>query len=286
MSLAPNPENDRGLPWWAAVLLVVLGFGGMLAAMAAAALLVQGVAHVSYGEALHRVQSDLLDIGMAQALGFTVAIVAGARLFAPELRLRDALLVHPVASRKIAFAFVAGLALQFPLAELGNLVSILWPMPLEERLRMQALVTPRSTVDAIMAFFTIVLVAPVSEELLFRGLLFRGLFTRYGSLVAVLFTAILFGISHGFSVALIFATAAGLLFGGVAHRTGSVAPTMAMHMAVNATPLLLPPSLVSISGFNVVTEQVTHVPLPLVIGAAIVGATAMAMVIAEEREEA
>ncbi len=279
-------DEDGQLPWWAAILLVLLAFGGMLAALGAAALLVQTSKHVSYGAALERVQADLANVGMAQALGFSVAIVVGARMFAPGLALRDALLVHPVSYRKLGFAFVAGFALQFPLAELGNLASMVWPVPLEQQLRMQHMVSPQTWRDGLIAFATIVVIAPLSEELLFRGLLFRGLTTKYSPVVAVGLSAVLFGLSHGVPAAVAFATVAGLLFGGVAHRTGSVAPTLAMHMAVNATPLLLPRALVPIAGFNIVSERVEHVPLPLVATAAIVACMAVAMLLTRESNEA
>lgn len=285
-SVDKHEEESGQLPWWAAVLLVILAFGGMLASLAGAALLVQVAQDVSYGAAFNRVQGALANVGMAQALGFSVAIVVGARMFAPGLALRDALLVHPVSYRKLAFAFVAGLALQFPLAELGNLASMLWPVPLAQQLRMQHMVSPETWGDGLIAFATIVVVAPVSEELLFRGLLFRGLVTKYSPAVAVGLSAVLFGVSHGLPAAIAFSAVAGLLFAGVALRTGSVAPTLAMHMAVNATPLLLPRALVPIPGFNLVSEQVQHVPLPLLATAAIVACMAVAMLLSRESNEA
>jgi membrane protease YdiL (CAAX protease family) len=75
---------------------------------------------------------------------------------------------------------------------------------------------------------------------------------------------------HLAPLAVAYASLAGLVLGVVRMRTGSVLPAIALHGAFNATPVLLPETLVRIEGFNTVGERVYHLPLPLLLGSACV----------------
>jgi membrane protease YdiL (CAAX protease family) len=87
-------------------------------------------------------------------------------------------------------------------------------------------------------FVVIALVAPVVEELTYRGLGFT-LLERFGTWVAVAVTAVLFGLSHGLVEGLPVLTVFGLGIGWLRARTGSVYPGMLVHGAFNALALVL-----------------------------------------------
>ncbi len=271
-----NQDGERSLPWWAAfVLTAVAALGTGLT------LLIAGAARaaarkVSLGVAMHMVGRDLLDLGFAQAAGVGLALVIGLRVWRRGARPREALGIKPVSNGAIALALVAGFAFQFPLAEIANLVSTVFPVPLREQLARQQMITPTGAVSAIVILLSVVVIAPVSEELLFRGLFLRGLRARYGPIVALGLSSLLFGLSHGEPHAVVYALCAGLVLGGVALRTGSTLPSMAMHAAVNAVPILLPSRLVPIPGFNTVGRAVYHVPLALLAVATLVTVAALA----------
>jgi membrane protease YdiL (CAAX protease family) len=78
-----------------------------------------------------------------------------------------------------------------------------------------------------------VILIPVLEELLFRGVLLRGYASRYGFPLGTLLSSGLFGLSHSgpFSAAsaMLFGTLAALLY----QRTGSILPCIAAHAMVN-----------------------------------------------------
>src|SRR6266446_40822 len=82
-----------------------------------------------------------------------------------------------------------------------------------------------------------VIVAPVAEELLFRGFLYRGLVdTRLGSFGAVLLTSVVFGLIHkyGFGWERVVAIAfLGLLLGWLRHRTGATNVPIVAHATTN-----------------------------------------------------
>ena len=92
-----------------------------------------------------------------------------------------------------------------------------------------------------------VLIAPVSEELVFRGLLYRTvqsialrLRTPHAvELIGVILIAVVFGALHQrSSIFLAMTIAAGLLYGLIRWRFGSVQPSIACHISYNALALL------------------------------------------------
>lgn len=179
--------------------------------------------------------------------------------------------VKPLLGALVALCFLAGAFLQLPLAEVGNLGQEMWPASFEELAYRHRIVNPTSWWGGVSALVALVLVAPVTEELLFRGWLLRDLNDAYGRGPALLWSSFLFGLVHfGFS-AVIYATLAGLVLGAVALRTGSTLASIAMHAGVNAVPLLLPTRLIRIEGFNTLSQRVEHISVWLLL-VAIAGA--------------
>ena len=74
---------------------------------------------------------------------------------------------------------------------------------------------------------------PIAEELVFRGFLFRLLEGRAGPKSALVLSSVLFGIFHGTMFALPIA-GLGFLFGYVRVKTGSVAPSILLHIVHNS----------------------------------------------------
>ena len=93
-----------------------------------------------------------------------------------------------------------------------------------------------------------VLIAPVTEELVFRGVIYSCLQScaarlrggRILELIGVLLIAIIFGVlHHRSSVFLAMTIAAGILYGLLRWRFHSVQPSIACHVSYNALALLL-----------------------------------------------
>ncbi len=87
-------------------------------------------------------------------------------------------------------------------------------------------------------FLAIALVGPVVEELLYRGA-GLSLLLRFGPWIAVVATAICFGLGHGLVLALPALVVFGLVTAVVRLRTDSVYPAMLVHCAFNATSLIV-----------------------------------------------
>jgi membrane protease YdiL (CAAX protease family) len=191
------------------------------------------------------------------------------------------LLVKRVSFRFAALALVAGFALQLPLAELSNLSELVFPMSLEEKEFIHRVMTPKGWRQILTTVLALVVIVPICEELLFRGLLLRGLNHTYGAAPALLVSSILFGLSHfRLPTAILPATVAGLFLGVIALRRGSIWPSIALHAAVNALPVMISPEVVVIPGFNDVQTQVNHIPLGLLVSSLLVGFVALAALVA------
>jgi len=96
-----------------------------------------------------------------------------------------------------------------------------------------------SRAGAFVAFFiAVTFVAPVVEELTYRGLGFA-LLAPYGTWVAILATGILFGAAHGLLVALPVLIVFGTVLGWVRARSRSIYPSMLLHATFNATALIV-----------------------------------------------
>lgn len=86
---------------------------------------------------------------------------------------------------------------------------------------------------------TISILVPIGEELLFRGVLMRGLL-RYGAVFAVVVSSIVFALFHGLNMALPSALIVGLVAGETARRSGSVLPAVVIHIINNlAVPVFV-----------------------------------------------
>jgi membrane protease YdiL (CAAX protease family) len=91
-----------------------------------------------------------------------------------------------------------------------------------------------------------VVAAPIAEEIVFRGVVLRGLLSRYGPVVAVGLQGVLFGLAHfdpvrgtGNIGLILVLGAVGCVLGGAAYLFRRIAPTMIAHAILNAIAMAL-----------------------------------------------
>ena len=90
-------------------------------------------------------------------------------------------------------------------------------------------------IDSPLLFaFVTAIAAPVTEELFFRGFLFKGFREKYGWVNALMFSSIIFALFHGQIATLIPTFLLGALFAYIYQRTESVLPGMILHFTVNS----------------------------------------------------
>lgn len=93
--------------------------------------------------------------------------------------------------------------------------------------------------SALAAVFVIAIAPAVCEEMLFRGMIFHSLQTKYRMRQAVLVTAVLFGIYHMSLVKFIPTGLLGLVLCLIVWRTGSIYPAMLMHFLNNLISVVM-----------------------------------------------
>lgn len=87
-----------------------------------------------------------------------------------------------------------------------------------------------------LVFILIVVIgAPLAEELFFRGLWLRSSIRRLGTAGGLVLTSVVFAATHTQTLQFPALVGAGAVFGYLAIRTGRLGPSVAAHMAFNAT---------------------------------------------------
>ncbi|HEU4368428.1 MAG TPA: CPBP family intramembrane glutamic endopeptidase [Methylomirabilota bacterium] len=92
-----------------------------------------------------------------------------------------------------------------------------------------------SPAEVVATVLGAVVFAPIFEELIFRGLLYGSLRSRFGWPAAALGSALIFGFAHGYGIAgFLSVFLSGVIWAYLYERTGSLLPGVAAHVANNA----------------------------------------------------
>lgn len=91
-----------------------------------------------------------------------------------------------------------------------------------------------------LGFLVIGFLAPIAEEMVFRGAILRKLLSSLKNpWLAIIISAALFGLIHGNLPQFLHAFPIGLLLGWVFYRTGSILPGLVLHWVNNSAAFLL-----------------------------------------------
>ena len=94
--------------------------------------------------------------------------------------------------------------------------------------------------DYVIALFGVLVVAPLFEEFLFRGLVMGELKKIMRPWAAIIIQAVLFGVLHGYLFQGVFAGFMGIFLGIIYHRTKNIGTAAVCHGIFNLTsPLML-----------------------------------------------
>ena len=94
-------------------------------------------------------------------------------------------------------------------------------------------------VGVLLTFQAVALITPFSEELFFRGFVFRGLITKLGPYGSMVISAVIFSGFHLSLGVLIPIFITGLLLAWLYWRTGSLWAPVGAHAAQNTLALLM-----------------------------------------------
>lgn len=92
--------------------------------------------------------------------------------------------------------------------------------------------------DAFWGAVTIVVLAPIIEELLFRGIVLDGFLHRYSPKKSIIWSALLFGFFHLNPWQFVFASTIGVVLGWMYWKTRSLLPGIFLHFTNNGFGLV------------------------------------------------
>lgn len=93
--------------------------------------------------------------------------------------------------------------------------------------------------NQLIVLVFMILIAPVTEELIFRGVILTRANKYFGMIYANILQAALFGLYHGNVVQGIYAFIIGLLLGAVYNKFGIIYAPVLLHITINSSSLLM-----------------------------------------------
>ncbi|MSP77874.1 MAG: CPBP family intramembrane metalloprotease [Rhodospirillaceae bacterium] len=162
----------------------------------------------------------LLTLAMLFAAGLVSVVLAVSLLGGAAL---PALGFRPAGWRPIVFGSLGTLALSVAVSQLG----------IQPEGMKQAMNVSREPALFLAAFAVMAVLAPLVEELVFRGLLYGWLESRWNSRVAFVVSSLVFAVAHYELAHIVLVLPLGLLFGYLRRRTNSLLPSLVAHVANN-----------------------------------------------------
>ncbi|MBQ2187392.1 MAG: CPBP family intramembrane metalloprotease [Bacteroidales bacterium] len=128
-----------------------------------------------------------------------------------------------------------GMSVLIAIAQMLITISVLSLLDVDYFYQGEELERRQQLISGIAGALFVVVSGPIIEEICFRGLLLDGLLkTRCHPWVAILISAVAFGLVHGLWAPFATATLFGLLAGWLYWRTGSIIPGLIIHITNNS----------------------------------------------------
>ena len=180
--------------------------------------------------------NDGVVLGAGIGLSFTIILAWGVRR--GRVGIARALPLGRVPGAIYPALSLAIVGLGIVNTELINLVNVVLPMP-----DFVTGIFEKLAGGGAAAIITIVVIGPVMEELLFRGIILRGFLARYKPVTAIIVSSLLFGLLHLNPYQFVAAMILGVIFAWLVLRTGSLWPSVFGHVLYNGYLVVAYPRL-------------------------------------------
>ena len=219
----PAPDDRERDPWraWGAGRLLLFAFAMFLFNAGA-----QGAAYGVTGNIFFSVGAG----------GVLTLIFAGAA--AQSRGMTSATVFHLDRPTPAGFllAVLAAAAAMVPAGMLTSVSARLHP-PSQEWVDFYNAHLPSGPLETGLAYGSVVVLGPLAEELIYRGLLYRIFRRQWGVLRSAVLTALIFGLAHGEPWYVFGLVALGVLFALVYEFSGSLTTAAVAHAAHNAVSM-------------------------------------------------
>ena len=167
-----------------------------------------------------------------------LAVPVVVYLIRKKYPLFESLRFNPVSKNTAFITLLLSLGAMVISDEINILVDMVIPMP-DSFLQVEAMLKPDNFLSLVLLIFTVVILAPIGEEILFRGFLQKYLENAWGDITrAILFSSLFFAAIHFNPYWMIQIYFLGVLLGYLAWKTDSVIPCIIFHVIINSTSLL------------------------------------------------
>ena len=151
----------------------------------------------------------------------------------------NSLRIKSVPKEIILYSISISIGLTFISDEFDRIIQIFVPQP-DYILDLNGALQPETTLGFVLLFIAVVIIAPLGEELLFRGFLQHFLEKYWKDITkAVLVTSLFFAFIHMNSYWFIQIYLLGIFLGYLSWKSGSIIPSLILHSINNGAAILL-----------------------------------------------
>ena len=154
-------------------------------------------------------------------------------------KLTDNFRFKSVSKNTLLFSLALSFGVVLISSELNIIIDSIFPIP-DSFLNLDSFLLPENPFSLILVFLTVVVVAPIGEEMVFRGFLQRFLEKSWSDITrAILVSSLFFTLIHFNPYWAIQIYLMGLILGYLSWLTKSIYPSILLHMSINGTSMLL-----------------------------------------------
>ena len=176
--------------------------------------------------------------------------------------------INPVSTKTIKLTIMFSIGLIILSDEFDRLIQVFIPSP-NYIIDLNSLLQPESVLGYILLIIAVAIIAPIGEELLFRGFLQQFLEQSWKDITrAILITSLFFSIIHMNPYWFIQIYILGVMLGFLSWKTNSIFPPLILHALNNGTALLF--SFIDLENSSLYLWNNHVAPWVLVLAAALV----------------
>jgi uncharacterized protein len=212
---------------------------------------------------------DIISLFACQSVAYGVALFGILRVHAPQSSIRELLGFRGTHPAFYVLGPALGLAITVPAHVISSAIDKRWPDP-EIEARILEIFAGAGAAKVAALSLVLAVLGPMLEEAFFRGALLQPLRRRYGGLLVILMTSVLFALAHvdwRIQPPLVLI---GLVLGLLRVASGSIIPSVLLHGTFNAV------TVVSLIAQTRSGQPPTDEPIPLLLG---IGATAATLLL-------
>jgi len=192
------------------------------------------VAFIALASGTLKIFENPLTVAFFNTVSIGLVLLIGLKL--AKASFREVFLFKPIRFILLIPMTFTVIGIGILLSEVDNLLRIFLPIPEWLEKALQSFFGGSQNVFS--SFFTLVVVAAVTEELLFRGLILRGFLQNYSVRKAIVVSALLFGAFHLNPWQFTGAVVLGGVFAWWFVKTRSLLPCLFGHALNNGLPLI------------------------------------------------